>query len=237
MLLVAKRVGGKQPNLAFVRWFDSGLGPVPRCRGVPAALSRTGPLFLMNTMSVLLVDGSTDAFSALSALEGAGMEVRHQPDLDGALELALSGEFDSAIIELRPGTQSGLKLVAELRERRPRLPVIVLSSEASGDIAIRAVRHGAFDVLSKPVDPKELVHVVEDAVATVRRSSKPVDIGGGEAGPDQIIGRSRAMTRVYRELAKLAATPVTVLIRGETGTGKELVARALYQHGHRAHKT
>ncbi len=187
-------------------------------------------------MRVLLVDGSPEAFAALSALEDAGMEVRHEPDGEAGLDRALAGDFDALVTELRLNGVGGLKLVAELRERRPRLPVIVLSAEASGDVAIRAVRHGAFDVLSKPLDTSELVHVVEDAVATVRRSSKPVDIGGERAGPEQMIGRSRAMTRVYRELAKLASTPVTVLIRGETGTGKELVARALYQHGHRAHK-
>ena len=66
--------------------------------------------------------------------------------------------------------------------------------------------------------------------------SKPVEIGHVYDEQDTLIGSSRAMARVYRELAKIAATPVTVLIRGDTGTGKELIARALYQHGHRAHE-
>jgi len=83
---------------------------------------------------------------------------------------------------------------------------------------------------------EELRSVLEEAITSARQASKPVEIDRVYEEQDTLIGKSRAMTRVYRELAKIVAAPVTVLIRGETGTGKELIARAIYQHGHRAHR-
>ena len=113
----------------------------------------------------------------------------------------------------------------------------MLSNTSDAAVAIRAVQAGAYDFLPKPCAPSDLAEVIEEALSDdssgVAPTSPPAP---AEVEPPKLIGKSRAMSKVYRDLAKLAATPVTVLIRGETGTGKELIALALHEHGHRAHK-
>lgn len=130
----------------------------------------------------------------------------------------------------------GLQLIARLNRSHPRTPIIMVTDEGSSQIAIEAIKRGAEDILSEPVDPGELMGVVDEALEAAGRMFRPVEIAPVYAEQDTLIGRSRAMRRVYKELGRISATPLTVLIRGETGTGKELIARAIYQHGHRAHK-
>ena len=129
-----------------------------------------------------------------------------------------------------------LKLVRKLETQNSRLPVIVLTESEGSQIAIEAIKAGAYDCLLRPVDIDELIEVVGKALEDSRRMSKPVEIGEVYEDQDTIVGRSRAMRGIYKQLGRIAAQPVTVLVRGETGTGKELIARAIYQHGHRAHK-
>ena len=139
-------------------------------------------------------------------------------------------DFDAAIVG------HDLKLVADLQAQRPKMPVIVVTAEESSQIAIEAIKAGAYDCLLQPLDREELVSVLQNALEDARRMSKPVEIGQVYPDQDTIVGKSRAMREIYKQLGRIAAQPVTVLVRGETGTGKELIARAIYQHGHRAHK-
>ena len=134
----------------------------------------------------------------------------------------------------------GLALTAELQRMNSRIPVIVIAKNPGSNTAIEAIKAGAYDFLAKPVEPNEIQKVLSEAIAASRRMTNTVEIGASGADStsdrDALIGKSRAMLEVYKSLGRLSATPVTVLVRGETGTGKELIARALYQHGHRAHK-
>ena len=86
----------------------------------------------------------------------------------------------------------------------------------------------------KPFEMPELLGLVDQAVAASRLMSEPVQIGTAGAARDAIVGSSRAMQSIYKEIGRIAAKPVSVLIRGETGTGKELIARAIYQYSDRA---
>lgn len=129
-----------------------------------------------------------------------------------------------------------LKLVRELHARDSKLPIVVLTESDGSQMAIEAIKAGAYDCLLLPADLEELTEVVGNAIEDSRRMSKPVEIGEVYEDQDTIVGRSRAMRGIYKQLGRIAAQPVTVLVRGETGTGKELIARAIYQHGHRAHK-
>lgn len=191
---------------------------------------------MKKTPRILILDASTaDAALMAEALKARQFEVEISHEGQQGLELALEETFDAVITEYRlPGT-GGLQVIGMLHGKKPRMPVILVTGTRDGDVAIRAVKSGAYDYLPKPVDVEELCSVLEEAVGAARQMSKPVEVGRVHDEQDTLIGSSRAMARVYRELAKIAATPVTVLIRGETGTGKELIARALYQHGHRAH--
>jgi DNA-binding NtrC family response regulator len=85
----------------------------------------------------------------------------------------------------------------------------------------------------KPFEMEQLIELVESAVAASRLMSEPVAIGASRASQDAIVGNSRAMQEIYKEIGRVAPKPVNVLIRGETGTGKELIARAIYQHSDR----
>ncbi len=108
-----------------------------------------------------------------------------------------------------------------------------MTAHHTTETAIEATKLGAYDYLLKPFDPAELLDMIDKAVASSRLSSDQVEIGETAAPTDAIVGNSRPMQSVYKEIGRLAAKPVTVLIRGETGTGKELVARAFYQYSDR----
>jgi len=130
----------------------------------------------------------------------------------------------------------GLTLVAQLHSAKPKLPIIMMTAHGTTETAIEATKQGAVEYLVKPFEVDELLDLVATAAAHSRRMSAPVEMGETTADGYAIIGKSRAMQGIYKPLGRVAATPATVLILGETGTGKELVARAIYQHSDRADK-
>jgi len=120
-----------------------------------------------------------------------------------------------------------------LHAARPRLPILMMTAHGTTETAIEATQSGAYDYLLKPFEIPELLKLVEQAVAASRLMTEPVQIGQTGQSRHAIVGNSRAMQNIYKEIGRIAAKPVGVLIRGETGTGKELIARAIYQHSDR----
>jgi DNA-binding NtrC family response regulator len=110
----------------------------------------------------------------------------------------------------------------------------MMTAHGNTETAIEAMKLGAYEYLVKPFEADELLDLVARAVAGSRLMSEAVEIGAARSAPHALVGQSRAMQTIYKEVGRIAATPVTVLIRGATGTGKELIARALYQHSDRA---
>ncbi len=131
---------------------------------------------------------------------------------------------------------TGLELVAQLHAAKPKQPIILMTAHGTTETAIEATKLGACDYLLKPFEADELFDLVASAVASSRLMSEPVEMGEGRADRSAIIGNSRAMQAIYKEIGRVAATSASVLIRGATGTGKELIARAIYQHSDRADK-
>jgi DNA-binding NtrC family response regulator len=124
--------------------------------------------------------------------------------------------------------------VRELHSFNPRVPIILMTAHGTTETAIEATKLGAYDYLLKPFEMEEMLNLVSKAVDSSRLMTEPVEIGGGvTAAGNAIVGNSRAMQEIYKEIGRIAAKPVTVLVRGETGTGKELIARAIYQHSDR----
>jgi two-component system nitrogen regulation response regulator GlnG len=145
---------------------------------------------------------------------------------------------DVIVLDLGLPDQSGLEFFQQIRRINPRIPVVFVARSKRADVAIEAMKHGAFDCLFKPLDPSQLRRVVGAALDVARRMGQPAAAEETATDPPAegtIVGSCPAMGEVYKAVGRVAAQDVPVLITGESGTGKELVARAIYQHGPRAH--
>jgi DNA-binding NtrC family response regulator len=148
-----------------------------------------------------------------------------------ALEVVEKEEWDLALIDLKMPGMDGIELQRRLRQIDPELIVIIMTGFATIDTAVHALKQGAYDYLTKPVDPDELSHIVEKALEHRRARIENVQLREclEEVFPStQLIGNSHAMKRVVELVEMVAPTPATVLITGESGTGKEVVARAIH---------
>jgi nitrogen regulation protein NR(I) len=184
---------------------------------------------------ILLVEDDAAIVAILQrVLTGENYEVLVEKRGDTGLARARETFFDVVITDLRLPGLNGLELVRELHAARPRLPILMMTAHGTTDTAIEATQSGAYDYLVKPFEIPELLGLVDQAVAASRLMSEPVQIGADGAARDAIVGTSRAMQAIYKEVGRIANKPVSVLIRGETGTGKELIARAIYQYSNRA---
>src|SRR5213596_1545904 len=208
----------------------------PRAIAVrPLALScRRWRKMKMNSRILLIEDDAGIVGGFKKELQFEGYEVAVAERGDNGLAQAKEQPFDVVITDLKMPGLSGLELVERLHATKPKLPIILMTAFGTAETAIEATKLGAFEYLLKPFDMAELLDLVAKSVACNRLMSEPVDMGKARSNQSAIIGNSRAMQTVYKEIGRVAATAVTVLIRGETGTGKELVARAIYQHSSRA---
>jgi two-component system, NtrC family, response regulator len=180
---------------------------------------------------ILLIEDDTAIAGGLRRVLGrSGYEVTILARGDEGLEHAGRDHFDVVLTDFKLPGLSGLELVAQLHAAKPLLPVIVMTAHGSTETAIEATKLGAYDYILKPFDVEELLDLVNKAATTSRLASEPVEMGAAISTHDAIVGNSRAMQALYKEIGRIAAKPLTALIRGETGTGKELIARAIYQH-------
>lgn len=183
---------------------------------------------------ILLIEDDPGIVAALQKeLQTEGYRVTAVLRGDDGLAHAQQQPCDVVLTDLKLPGLSGLELVTQLHTLKPKLPIIMMTAFGTTETAIEATKLGAFDYLLKPLDMGELSELLAKAVAAGRLMSEPLELGNAETARSAIIGNSRAMQAIYKEIGRVAATAVTVLIRGETGTGKELVARAVYQHSNR----
>src|SRR5205085_758668 len=151
-----------------------------------------------------------------------------------ALEIIQQTEFDIALIDIKMPGMDGMELQARLREADPDLTVIIMTGYASVDTAVQALKRGAYDYITKPVDPDELSHLVSNALEhkRVRHEVARLRENLQEIAPGmELIGGSPAMKKITELIEMVAPTDATVLITGESGTGKEVVARAIHAAG------
>jgi two-component system nitrogen regulation response regulator GlnG len=166
-------------------------------------------------------DQDVQVVTAATAAEGWRLLQEHNPE--------------AVVLDLQLPDRSGLDLFRDIQAADPKRPVIFITAHGTADTAIEAMKQGAFDYLVKPVDLETLTRLIERAFAAARLMHTPAVLPV-EAGGDQIIARSRAMQEMCKLIGRIAPQDVNVLILGESGSGKELVARALYQHSARADK-
>jgi len=184
---------------------------------------------------LLIEDDASLAGNLSDVLKQDGFEATICSRGDEGLRRASTDECDVVLTDLRLPGLGGLELVRQLHETQPRLPVVLMTAHGTIETAIEATKLGAYDYLQKPFEMEALIGVLHRAVDAGRLMREPVTLPDSPAeGRTALVGTSRAMQELYKEIGRVAAKPVTVLIRGETGTGKELIARAIYQHSLRA---
>lgn len=165
------------------------------------------------------------------ALVKAGIGARSFASAEAALQKLHQQQPDVVISDIRMPGMDGLELLQKLHERLPKLPVIVITAHSDLDSAVAAYHGGAFEYLPKPFDIEEVIDKVNRAC--LHQSAEAEITPPAEEMPE-IIGVAPAMQEVFRAIGKLARANISVLVTGETGTGKELVARALHRHSPRA---
>jgi DNA-binding NtrC family response regulator len=184
--------------------------------------------------TILIVDDDAAMREGLSeTVADLGHRARLATSGNEALALVAAGGIDAVLLDLRmPGGLDGIEALRRIRSRDDAPPVVVLTAFASGDNTIEAMRLGAYDHLTKPIGRDELKSVLLGMLA--QRGTAPSPSGIESDGG--LIGTSEAIRRVQKTIGLAADGNATVLILGETGTGKELVACALHGHGRRKDK-
>ena len=148
----------------------------------------------------------------------------------------LEDRIDLVISDLRMGTSSGLDLLQQWKKQRPRTPFVLITAFGEVDSAVEAMKQGAEDYLSKPVNPDELLMLVRRCLESVRKDETIEQLQqrlDNRLGFEKLIGNSRAILQVFDQARRAAAVDSTVLILGESGTGKELIAEAVHQNSPR----
>jgi two-component system response regulator AtoC len=188
--------------------------------------------------SVLIVDDEEAMRHLLSVLlRERGYEVRAVANGEDALRELASRDYDLVLSDLRMPRMDGMALLREVQAAHPHVTFIVMSAYGTHDTAIEAMKAGAYDYVSKPFRPDEVVLVLQKAEERERLARENRRLRGELAAGyrfDSVIGGSEALADVLRQARKVAPVKTTVLLTGESGTGKELVARAIHELSPRA---
>ncbi len=186
---------------------------------------------------VLVVDDDRSVRQIIStALSALSVEVLTAESIKEGLVLVASHTPDVILLDIVLPDMSGLEAFRNFQREAPKAPIIFITAGGSSDTAIEAMKIGAFDYLLKPLDLRRIQDLVEQALEIRRLMNVPVSVHGKgqeNLAGDCLVGRSPQMQEVYKAIGRVATQDVTVLIRGESGSGKELVARAIYHHSHR----
>jgi nitrogen regulation protein NR(I) len=189
--------------------------------------------------TILIVDDDPQLRQSFERLLTAeGHTVWTAPSGEAALEMVKTEIPDLVIMDVRMPGMSGLETFQAMHALEPKLPVIIMTAFGTTETAIEATKMGAFEYVLKPFEIPDILALITQALEAGRfmRSRVELDVAPETAAADAIIGKSKAMQEVYKAIGRVAPTDATVLIRGDSGTGKELVARATYQHSLRSHK-
>jgi len=194
---------------------------------------------------ILLIDDDQGLIHFLSRFfQRKGYEVTSCLNGRAALDAISENKFDLILLDYKMPGLNGIETLKSIKASRIKTPVIIMTAYGNTDLAIEAMKSGAYDYLIKPFEREELSRIVFDALAVNRQMKETVSIpysnGLTPPSPDRkslkIIGNSKRMQDVYKMVGQIAEKDISVLITGESGTGKELVAKAIYHHSRRKDK-
>ena len=163
-----------------------------------------------------------------------GWETTEADDGVTAVSAVEEGPFDAVLMDVRMTTMDGMEALQKINAINPAIPVVIMTAYSSVDSAVAAIKQGAHDYLTKPLDFDRLRETLEIAMGHRKQPQTPSISGEPFGEDDRIIGASEAMRSLWDMILHVAPTEATVLITGESGTGKELVASALHYKSHRA---
>src|ERR1700724_2687851 len=178
---------------------------------------------------LLLVDDDPNTLASLSrAFRLAGHEATVCDNAGRALELLRTDSFDLILSDVVMPGKSGLELLEDLKKAGVKTPIVLISGQANIEMAVRATKLGALDFLEKPLSTDKLLLTVENALRLSRLENENRELRQ-RLGKHELIGSGAAMARLLTQIERVAASETRVCILGETGTGKELVARAIHE--------
>lgn len=187
--------------------------------------------------SILIVDDELSVRDSLSKwFKEDGYRVGAAENANKALNLMNDGPWDIILLDIKMPGMDGLELQKRLKEIDKMAAIIMVTAFAAVDSAVQALKEGAFDYITKPVDPEHLSHLVQNALRTKKLSDENWRLRqqmSELAGGDEIIGESPQMKKVIDLAKTVAQTDTTAMIRGESGTGKELIARTIHANSTR----
>jgi len=178
---------------------------------------------------ILVVDDEINMQVVLRAmLKKEGYEVFTAPDGREALKVLADDDIDVVVTDLKMPNMDGMGLLERVAADYPAVPVIMITAHGTVATAVDALKKGAFDYVTKPFEQDELKNVVLKAIKTRRLSDEEFVAGADEIDRYGIVGASEPMQEIFETIKRVAPTTTTILISGETGTGKELIANAIH---------
>jgi two-component system response regulator HydG len=181
---------------------------------------------------MLIVDDELSVRDSLGKwFHEEGYDVGTSENASDALTRLAEQRYDVALVDIKMRGTDGIELQRRMHEVDPNMIVIMMTGYASVETAVTALKNGAYDYVTKPLDPDEIAHLVKNALAHKHAEQENVRLRetvAEVARPEEIVGQGVAMQKVFDAIETVAPTDATVLITGDSGTGKELVARAIH---------
>ncbi|HPY34563.1 MAG TPA: sigma-54 dependent transcriptional regulator [Smithellaceae bacterium] len=183
---------------------------------------------------ILIVDDELNMRLVLTAmLKKEGYEIASAADGSEALSILKSGPIDAVITDLKMPNVNGMELLNHMNDKHPAIPVIIITAHGTVATAVEALKKGALDYITKPFDLDELKNVISKAMKTRTLKENELFLPPEDIERAGIIGTSKSIKDIFEAIKRVAPTTTTILITGETGTGKELVADAIHYNSPR----